>query len=226
MPASSRRGVTARPPPEGAGQRGSSAGDDLDGDRRDDLGVESHDDVGGTELLERLVQLDLATVELNARLRAHRVGDVGRGHRAEELAALARARPKLDLRAHETRRELICRAAIALLARRAVAPHALGLSNDALRCLQREPARDQEVARVAIGDIEQVALATEVVHVLPQDDLHDDSSSSPASTSASADAAASVDAAASASTGAAVSSSTSPTSVSSVASGGGPPYPP
>ena len=43
----------------------------------------------GADGLDRLVEVQLATIELDAGLRLHGVDDVGRGDRAEELALAA-----------------------------------------------------------------------------------------------------------------------------------------
>ena len=59
---------------------GALVGDDVDGEGDLDVGVQLHRDLGRAELLQRLGELGLASVELDTRLRAHRVDDVGRRH--------------------------------------------------------------------------------------------------------------------------------------------------
>ena len=101
-----------------------------------------------------------------------RVGDVGRGDRTEELAALARARLHLDGLRAELRGDLLGRLTVARLLDLPASPHRLRLRDDALGGAHREPSRHQVVARVAVGDLEQVALLAERLDVFPQHDLH------------------------------------------------------
>jgi hypothetical protein len=68
-----------------------SSGDDHHGHGDGDVGVELDDHVDLAELLHRLVETDATTVDLDAALSLDRVGDVGRGDGAEELAALSGA---------------------------------------------------------------------------------------------------------------------------------------
>ena len=60
------------------------------------FGRQAHLHLGVAQLADGLVEHHLAAVELDAGLRLHRVGDVGGGDRAEELAALAGAGLHLD----------------------------------------------------------------------------------------------------------------------------------
>src|SRR6185312_9426010 len=76
--------------------------DDGDLQRRLDVGVEPHGDLGGTELLQRLLELEATAVDLDTELRLDRVRDVGRGDRTEELAALTCAGLDLDRAAGQT----------------------------------------------------------------------------------------------------------------------------
>ena len=68
-------------------------GDDLDGEPELDVGVQLDRDLVGADRPDRLVEVDAAAVELDAGLGQHRLGDVGRGDRAEQLALGARPWP-------------------------------------------------------------------------------------------------------------------------------------
>src|SRR6185369_7477795 len=68
----------------------------------------------------------------------------------------------------------------------AVAAHRVGLLDDTLRRLHRQPTGHEEVAGIALGHLEQVALAAEALDVLPEHDLHDVSSVSSPSPTATA----------------------------------------
>src|SRR5262249_42147025 len=149
-----------------------SGGDHDDGDGGLDAGVELHRDLDLAELLHGLVESDPAAVDVDAALRLDRRGDVGRGDGPEQLAALAGARRDLDAHAVELRGPGLRRLDVAGLLCRAVAPHRLGLGDDALRGLHREAARHEVIARVPVGHIDDVALASEVLHIVAEHDLH------------------------------------------------------
>ena len=61
---------------------------------------------------------------------------------------------------------------VAHLARVAVAAHRLGLRDHTLRRLHRETTRHEVVARVPVGDVDQVTLLAEVLDVVAQHDFH------------------------------------------------------
>src|SRR5204863_5789150 len=67
------------------------------------------------------------------------------------------------------------------VARIATAPHRVGLLLHARGRAQGEPARHEEVARIAVGDVDDVALLPDVLDVLPKNDLHAASTSGPRS---------------------------------------------
>jgi hypothetical protein len=64
--------------------------------------------------------------------------------------------------------------AIADLADLACATDGVHLLERTLGRAVRQPARDQEVPRVAVGHVDDVARAAERPHLLRQDDLHRD----------------------------------------------------
>ena len=65
--------------------------DDPDFDLRMDIGVEADRDSIDTQRADWLVQVDLALLDVEA-LTFELMGDVGRGHRSEQLAFVSDAR--------------------------------------------------------------------------------------------------------------------------------------
>src|SRR5581483_1368478 len=128
-------------------------------------------DLVGAERLDRLDR-HLAPVELDAGLRLHRLGDVGRGDGAEQPAPLAG--PSLDL--DPLGRQLAGGGLRPLLlppvADLAGTAHRLRLALDARARHHGQPLRHQVVPGVAGRHLHQVALVAEVVDVGPQHDLH------------------------------------------------------
>src|SRR5207244_13523441 len=90
----------------------------------------------------------------------------------EELALVARAGAKPDGTRRQRRRDALG------LGNRLAQPLVPGLSNPlrvtdrALDGGRREPARDEVVPSVPVGDLDAVARHAELVHHLEQDDLH------------------------------------------------------
>src|SRR5215217_1861694 len=121
---------------------------------------------------DRLVEMDVVPVESDARLALDLGRDLGRGDTAEELALLAHARLHGDRRAGELGGD---RLGLGLRRRHAnrVRPlETVGVPHPAARRLDREPTRDEVVARVAVGNLDDVAGVTELFDALLQDDLH------------------------------------------------------
>src|SRR5690242_10778952 len=90
---------------------------DLDLHGRDNVGMEPDLHLNRPELLERLVEHDLAPVDLCAGLLVHGVRDVDGRDRAEQLAFAACARLDRDGATFELRRERLRRFAVSLVAR-------------------------------------------------------------------------------------------------------------
>src|SRR5690606_40064551 len=99
--------------------RRASGGDDVELDGRGHVVVDPHGDLVGAQGLDRVAEDDGALVDLGAVLLDRR-GDVGRGDRAEQPAALTRADADVDdttleLRSEEhtselqSRENLVCR---------------------------------------------------------------------------------------------------------------------
>src|SRR5262249_27512320 len=68
---------------------------------------------------------------------------------------------------------------ISRVARGSIATHRLGLLHDALGRLHRETTRHEVVAGEAVGDLDEITLAADVLDVVAQDNLHGCSSTVP-----------------------------------------------
>src|SRR4051794_16575394 len=170
-----RKGAPARS--GAAGQRAARARRALalrlDDDR--DLGRHPREDLDrdlvGPERLERLVELDLVSVDVDAAAR-QRVGDVLRRDRAVELAALTDLDAHREGRARDARRCDLGFLALAL-------PFVLATRDVVLPCTVRaaggghgERVWDEEVGRIAVGDLLHLPALAQLGHVLREDDLH------------------------------------------------------
>ena len=123
------------------------------------------------ELLDRLVQLQLAAVDLEA-LGGQRLGDVRRRDRAEQRLGLADLARDHDLDAGHAVGERLGDLLLLGLLGLELRALALDLLLVALGREQRQLARQQVVARVAVGDLHDLAAAPEVVDVFSQNDFH------------------------------------------------------
>src|SRR5438105_10854422 len=142
-------------------------------------------EIYAAELLQGLVEVDLPPVDLGARLLLHGIGDVDRGHRPEQPTFGAGPRLDRDRAPLELGRQRLRGLTLTSVAYFAVPPHRVGLLLTAGGCLQRQAARHEVVARVAVGDVHDVALVAEIFDIGADDDLHSSPSSSAAVTSAS-----------------------------------------
>ena len=148
-------------------------GDDLDRDRRVDVGVQVHLHLVRPDAADRLVEPNVLAVDGGAGLRQLR-RDVGRGHAAEQPPVLARAR-----RDPQRRRPTSCRRDRLAPRRGPSRPGPGGPSTGVRRAASpplvaddRHPPRDQEVPRVPVLDLDDVARRAELVDLALQDDLH------------------------------------------------------
>src|SRR5690242_19456651 len=172
-PAAAWRGwYTAVRSPEGAPYVRARSAFGLDHDRhfRRHAGIDLHRDLVRAERLERLLEIDLVTVDLDPTSR-QRVRDVLRRDRAVELAALA------DLHAHRERRRTDPRRrdlglftfllALVLTTGDVVLPRPVRAAG------RRDGQRlgDQVVRGVAVGDLLEFAALAELRDVPGQDDL-------------------------------------------------------
>src|SRR5207244_6588126 len=99
-------------------------------------------------------------------------GDVGRGDRAEQLATLAGAGAERDGELLEVSLDL---AGVAEVADLAGVTRALDLHDLLLGALgpgDRRPARDEEVAAVAVGHLDDVAGEAQARDLTGEDELH------------------------------------------------------
>src|SRR5918996_471106 len=146
--------------------------DDLDGNERIDLVVEMNLDLVLPEPANGVVQPDQVAVDPLAQLLFDRTSNVGLGYGPEQATALPSPSRDVDGRCPErgdARRRLFLFFANSL---RAGALHVLRLFQRALRCEHRQALRDEVVARVTVGNGDDVALMTELVYVAGEDDLH------------------------------------------------------
>src|SRR5688572_18491121 len=140
------------------------------------LGVQADGDLVDAERLDRLVQVDLLLLDVEA-LALALVRDVGRRHRAEELLFLAHAGGKGELDAFQTLSERLRRLDALRLSRletRLFHGDALAVAG---RGLVRETAREQIVAGVPRRHLHDVAGLAEVLDRLAKNDFHENGSS-------------------------------------------------
>src|SRR6266851_6508894 len=144
---------------------------DADLEVRRDVAMELHRNGVVAELLDRLRELQLAAVQLEA-FGGERLGDVAAGDRAVERLGLADLAGNLDLDAGHPLRH--CLGDLLILELFHVELHALALDLlfVALGRQQRHLPRQEVVARVAVRDLQQVAAASEMVDVFSQYDFH------------------------------------------------------
>ena len=118
------------------------------------------------------MQLDLAAIDVET-LGRQRLGDVGVGHRAEQRVGLADPPRDLDLDAGEPIGDRLRDPLLFGLFRVVLDLLALDHLLVARGREQRQLARQQVVARVAVGDFHQLAAPPEVVDVFSQNDFHE-----------------------------------------------------
>src|SRR5262245_33599252 len=132
--------------------------------------VQAHRDAVLADLLDRLLELDLPAVELDP-LGLDQVGDLGRRHRAEELALLADVRLHLEPQRLEP---ALLDPERLQLARHPLGHHALlvlDLAHVALGGERRLPLRDEVVVRVPGLDAHHLARLAQARDRLAQDHL-------------------------------------------------------
>src|SRR3954447_22233258 len=140
-------------------------------DRGGHAGGDLHDDHVRAHRLDRLVEMHVALVDRDAARVLDRVGDVLRGDRPEQAAVVAGLLADRQDGAVELLGVLLGagdEVASGLLL--GLDPLASGLDG-ALGCRGGELARDQEVAQVALRDVDDRALLTDVLDVLEKNDL-------------------------------------------------------
>src|SRR5437660_2270253 len=146
-------------------------GDDLDRQRHLDLAVEADRHLVRAQRLDGLDR-HLAPVELDACLGLDRLGDVGRGDRAEEPPALAGPRLDFDALGRQLAGGGLRPLLLPPVTDLAGTAHRLRLALDARGGHHGQALRHEVVPGVAGGHFDQVALVAEGVDVGPQHDLH------------------------------------------------------
>src|SRR5688572_33111266 len=121
------------------------------------------------ETLDRAVEVQPLTIDLWPPGFHDCVGDGLRGYLSEQAAAVAGFRRNANLERRKLRGEVVGLFAVAHLAHLARTPDRLHLFEGALRRAVGQSARDQEIPRVAVGNVDDVARATERPHLLRQD---------------------------------------------------------
>ena len=137
-----------------------------------DVAMHLHRHLHLAERLDRIDQLDLALVHLEP-LRLERVRDVGGRHRSIHHVVLADAARDLDLELLQPLRVRLGGRALLRVADLGNFLLALDLLLVRLGHREGELARQQKVARVSGGDLDDFAAATEIVDVLSENDFHD-----------------------------------------------------
>src|SRR5512143_2767177 len=143
----------------------------ADGDLGNDLRPEPHLDLVIAQLLDLRGELDELAVHRDPRL-PERLGDVARGDRAEELPFLARPGREGEGDRGDLLREGLGR--LPGLLRPGLDDPLVVLQGPDVPDVGRdgELLRDQEVAAVPVGDLDDVAGLPQLLHVFAQDDLH------------------------------------------------------
>ena len=155
----------------GRGFLGGGVAQHLDLDVGGDFAMQPYGYIEVAQRLERFLELDLAAIDLEA-LCGEFGGDIGRGHGAEEVSALARFAGEGEDHGLELSNLLFC---LCLLGSGAAGGGGLHLVDDRLvRCggLQRQLAGQQEIAAVAIGHLDDIAAVAQVSYVFFQNDFH------------------------------------------------------
>jgi len=142
-------------------------GDDRHLHLRGHLAVHLHRNGDFAERLERIRQLDFPLVDLEP-LGDERLRDVGRGDRPVEGVVLADAAGDLDFGLREALAVGFGLGLFLEIARLGGVPLALDLLLVRLGDGKRELARQQEVARVGVGDRDRLAASSEVVDVFSE----------------------------------------------------------
>ena len=139
-----------------------------------DFRMELHLHLVQAEVLDRLLDDDLALVDAEA-ARGDHLGHVARRDRAVELARVAGLADRDERLAGERGGDLLGLALQLEVARFELHAALLELGLVVLRRAQRLAQRQQEIARVAVLDLDDVAHLTEPADALQQNDLHVDS---------------------------------------------------
>src|SRR5690625_4016006 len=123
--------------------------------------------------LDRIADLDTALINRWPTGRFDRVGDIGRRHRTEQPAALARSLVQPDGHAAELLGDLLGIVEVADIARIAGAADLVNLLLATARPPDRQPARQQVVTAITVAHLNDVARGTEASDLVGHDQLHE-----------------------------------------------------
>src|SRR5438094_70321 len=146
-------------------------GHDAHLDVRRDIGVQSDRNVEVAEPFDRLRQVQLAAIDLEP-LGRQRFGDVGRRDRAVQRVGLADLLGDRDIERAQALDHRLGDLLLLGFFGHELPPLALDLFLVAFGRQQGELPRQQVVTGVAVGDLDDLASASQVVHVLTQNHLH------------------------------------------------------
>src|SRR5690606_8019478 len=141
-------------------------------DRKLHLWMEPDHDLVETDLLDRLLDVNLAALELDTGEPVDALDHVGDGHRAVELAFVTGVRRDDDTGPGELLGDALSCLAGLLLGLDASLTDLLGRLHGAGVGLDGVPAGQQVVAGVSLGDVYDVALLAQRLDVLGQYELH------------------------------------------------------
>src|SRR6185437_9167503 len=144
---------------------------DIDGDLRLDLGMQVNRDDVQAERLDRVLDRDVAAVDLVPG-GGQRLGDVARRHRAVELPGLARLADDDHRHPVELAGDLVRGALELVIARLEIGASRLELLLVGLGRPHRLAARQEEIAGVAVLHPHRVADMAELADALQQYDVH------------------------------------------------------
>src|SRR5690242_10605072 len=149
-----------------------SDGRHFDRNRGDDVGMQVDDNRVRARRLDVAGQLDALAIEQRSAGGLDRRGDVGSGDRAEQPAVLAGTRFELDDQLLEVVLDLARVAEVADLSRVARALDLADLLLGALGPGDRCTSGDEEVAAVAVSNLDDVAGEAEARDFAGEDELH------------------------------------------------------
>ena len=135
-------------------------GEDLDRDRV------------AADALDRIGEVDLPPVDADLELLPDLVGDVGRGHRAEEDSLRAGVHVEAKLGLAQLLGDLLRVLEALRLVARALRLALLELGHAGRRRLLGEPPRPEVVAQIAARDRDDIAAQADLLHVFQEDDVH------------------------------------------------------
>src|SRR6185312_4116025 len=132
---------------------------DVDRGLGNDVLPQAYRDQIGSQSFDRILELDLVTIELDVEIAGDRFGDLRVRDRSEELTVPPRLRGDVDRLALEQLRERLGCRSFLRLALRLCFLLLIERRERAFRRFRGELAREEEILRVALSDVYDVALA-------------------------------------------------------------------